>query len=76
MTPNTVAQFGLPPLRIDLMTSIPGVPFADAWEDRVEDSMLGVPVAFIGRDALIRNKRASGRAQDMRDVRALEGHGF
>ena len=70
---NTVAQFGVPPYRIDIMTTISGVTFDDAWRDRIEDSMLGVRVPFIGRDAFIRNKRASGRKKDLGDIEALEG---
>ena len=65
-------QFGLPPWRIDIMTSISGVSFAEAWNGRMNDAMLGVPVAFIGRDEFIRNKRASGRNKDLGDIDALE----
>lgn len=70
---DTILQFGLPPWRIDIMTSISGVSFAEAWEGRLNDTMLGVPVAFIGRDALIRNKRATGRKKDLGDIDALQG---
>jgi hypothetical protein len=69
---DTIVQLGLPPWRIDIMTSISGVSFAEAWEGRMNDAMLGVQVAFIGRDAFLRNKRASGRAKDLGDVAALE----
>ena len=71
-TADRVVQFGLPPWRIDIMTSISGVSFADAWDGRMNDAMLGVQVAFIGRDAFIRNKRASGRTRDFGDIAALE----
>lgn len=69
--PEQVLQLGLPPYRIDLMTSISGVDFRDAWEGRLVGTLFGVPVAFIGRDALLRNKRASGRPKDLEDVRSL-----
>lgn len=72
-TVDRVIQFGLPPWRIDIMTSISGVSFAEAWNGRMNDDMLGVQVAFIGRDAFIRNKRASGRNKDLGDIDALEG---
>ena len=72
-TVDQVIQFGLPPWRIDIMTSISGVSFAEAWNGRMNDDMLGVQVAFIGRDAFIRNKRASGRNKDLGDIDALEG---
>ena len=72
-TVDRVIQFGLPPWRIDIMTSISGVSFAEAWNGRMNDDMLGVQVAFIGRDEFIRNKRASGRNKDLGDIDALEG---
>jgi hypothetical protein len=70
---DRVVQFGVPPWRIDIMTGISGVSFLDAWDGRMTDAMLGVPVAFIGRDAFVRNKRASGRSKDLDDIRAIGG---
>jgi hypothetical protein len=70
-TPDRVVQLGLPPFRIDLMTSISGVGFDEAWEGRLAGVLFGVPVAFLGRDAFVRNKRASGRPKDLADIRAL-----
>jgi hypothetical protein len=72
-TEGFVYQIGLPPRRIDLMTSISGVTFADAWASRVEIEIAELRVAFIGREALIRNKRATGRDKDLVDLRTLEG---
>lgn len=71
--PDQVIQIGLPPFRIDLMTSISGVQFADAWAGRLEGTLFDVQVAFIGREDFLRNKRASGRPKDLEDLRALEG---
>jgi hypothetical protein len=71
--PDIVAQFGLPPYRIDVMTSISGVTFAECWDDRLQDELAGVRVGFIGRDAFIRNKRASGRKRDLQDIEYLGG---
>ena len=70
---DQVVQLGLPPYRIDVMTSISGVAFADAWAERVKGTLFGVPVAFLGRDTFIKNKRASGRPRDLLDIEALEG---
>ncbi len=64
-------QLGLPPYRIDLMTGISGIQFTDAWDDRLAGTLLDVPVQFIGREAFIRNKRASGRPKDLDDLRSL-----
>ena len=69
--PDTVAQFGVPPWRIDILTGISGVSFDEAWEERVEDLFDGVRVPFIGRAAFIRNKRASGRTKDLADIESL-----
>ena len=71
-TPDRMATLGQPPLRIDVMTSITGVTFAEAWRTRKPGKMGAHRVAFLGRDALIRNKRASGRPKDLLDVALLE----
>ena len=68
---DQVVQLGLPPYRLDLLTSISGVGFGDAWEGRLTGTLFDVPVAFLGRDAFIRNKRASGRPKDLEDIRSL-----
>lgn len=68
---NQVIQLGLPPYRIDLMTSISGVGFGDAWDGRLAGTLFEVPVAFIGREAFLRNKRISGRPKDLEDIRSL-----
>jgi hypothetical protein len=70
--PDRMATLGSPPLRIDIMTSITGVPFADAWRSRTSGKMGAHRVYFLGREALIRNKRASGRAKDLLDIALLE----
>jgi hypothetical protein len=71
-TVDTVVQLGLPPNRIDVLTSITGIPeFSEAWDTRVEHELRGRPIPFLGRDALLRNKRASGRRKDLADVEAL-----
>ena len=69
--PDTVAQFGLPPWRIDILTGISGVTFDEAWHERVEDNFDDVRVPFIGRATFIRNKRASGRTKDLADIESL-----
>jgi hypothetical protein len=70
---DQVVQLGLPPYRIDILTSISGVSFSEAWEEHVEGTLYGVAVPFIGREAFIRNKRASGRPKDLEDIRLLGG---
>ena len=68
---NTVVQLGYPPNRIDLLTSISGVDFEEAWSGRVSGELDGLPVFFLGWDALLKNKRASGRDKDLVDVSKL-----
>jgi hypothetical protein len=69
--PDRVIQLGVPPNRIDLLTSITGVSFEEAWAGRERVVVAETPVNFIGRDALILNKRLTGRTQDKADLEAL-----
>jgi hypothetical protein len=71
-TENTVFQIGVPPHRIDLMTSIDSVKFDVAWERRVETQVDGVSFFVLGRADLLQNKRATGRPKDLGDVAWLE----
>jgi hypothetical protein len=71
-SPGVVFQIGLPPSRIDLLTAISGVEFDEAWEQRLQVSVAGLSVPTIGREHLIRNKRAAGRPRDLADVAELE----
>jgi len=70
--PGMVIQLGLPPRRIDLLTEISGVGFAEAWEARVTHEVDGLPLPFLNRETLLRNKRASGRPKDLLDAETLE----
>ena len=69
--PDVVIQLGRPPGRVDLLTSISGVSWEDAFTNRVPANYGGVPVAFLGRSQFILNKRATGRAKDLADLEAL-----
>ena len=71
--PNVVAQFGLPPNRIDILTGISGLTFEAAWPNRVEGELEGVTVPVLGLDDLVANKRASGRDKDRADLKGLQG---
>lgn len=65
---ETVFQIGVAPIRIDLLTSISGVTFDEAWPARVEVERNGIMIPFIGVEAFLRNKDASGRDQDRLDA--------
>ena len=71
--PDVVAQFGLAPNRIDMLTGVSGLTFAAAWARRVEAQVEGVAAPVLGRDDLVENKKASGRVKDLADLRGLEG---
>jgi hypothetical protein len=68
---DRVIQLGEPPVRIDLITSITGVSWEEAFSSRVPGTYGDVPVYFLGRGPFIRNKRAIGRAKDLADIEAL-----
>ena len=70
--PDRMIQLGRPPNRIDLLTGISGLSFDEAWASRVSAQLDGLDVFVIGREALIKNKRATGRTQDLADVEKLE----
>jgi hypothetical protein len=72
LTPDQIIQLGYPPNRIDLLTTIPGVEFQDCFATKIQIVIDGVVVNFIDAENLKRNKRASGRAQDLADIENLE----
>lgn len=69
--PDFVLQLGVAPIRIDVITSITGVEFDEAWSSRLQTVFGGEPVGVLSREHLIRNKSATGRPQDIADVEAL-----
>ena len=69
---GTVYQVGVAPQRIDILTMIDGVEFDEAWAGRTAIRIGDLNVPVIGRNALLQNKRASGRPQDLADVAHLE----
>jgi hypothetical protein len=71
LVPGMVVQLGLPPRRIDILTSITGVEFEDAWARREIHRIEETDVPFIGRADFILNKRATGRLRDLADIEAL-----
>lgn len=71
-TPGLVFQVGVAPRRIDIMTSVDGVEFDDAWKHRLEIEVAGLRIPVICRDHLLKNKKATGRPQDLADLARLE----
>lgn len=78
---GTTFQIGQPPTRIDILQQIDGINFDAAWQNRIEGSIDGeIKIAIISKQDLIRNKLATGREQDILDVKTLrntrkDGHG-
>ena len=70
--PGTIFQIGLPPLRIDVITSIDGVEFDEAWQNRLEVQLEGIAAMVIGREQLLKNKKSTGRPKDVSDAMLLE----
>ena len=70
--PEQMIQLGRAPSRIVLLTSITGVHTDEAFATKVYATMDGIPVFILGKDALIRNKRAVDRPQDLADLESLE----
>ncbi len=70
--PGTIFQIGVPPNRIDIVTAIDGVSFAEAWRDHTQTRYGDEVVPVIGRRHRIQNKRAAGRPQDLLDLEILE----
>jgi len=70
-TPNSVIQLGVPPVRIDIITSLTGVTWKEADQGKVEGLYGNIPVPFLGKKQFIANKRAIGRTKDLSDIEAL-----
>ncbi|MHB0968150.1 MAG: nucleotidyltransferase [Thermoanaerobaculia bacterium] len=71
-TPGVVYQIGRAPDRVDLLTSISGVVFDEAWPARTEAVVDGRTIPVLGRVHLIATKRAVGRLRDLADIEDLE----
>jgi hypothetical protein len=71
-TYDGMLQIGLPPRRIDILNKADGITFDEAIAEGASFTLEGRTIPVIGRNALIKNKRAAGRLQDLADVAALE----
>ena len=70
--PDKIVQLGVPPNRIDILTSASGVDFEEVWKQAISAELDGLLVRFPDLGSLLKNKRASGRAKDLADVDELE----
>ena len=69
--PDSVVQLGVPPVRIDIITSLTGLTWEEADKGKQRGLYGNVPVFFLGREQYIINKRATGRKKDLADLEAL-----
>jgi hypothetical protein len=69
---DTVFQIGLPPARIDILSGITGVSFADAWNRRVTVQLAEGEIAVLSKADFIANKKAVGRPKDLADMALLD----
>ena len=72
LVPDQIVQLGYPPNRIDVLTTLPGVEFERCYTSRVQVEIDGVTVNFIDLENLKKNKKATGRTQDLADLENLE----
>jgi hypothetical protein len=71
LEPRRIVRMGVPPLRLEILTSISGVDFDDCYTRRTQAELDGIPVAVIHLDDLKRNKLATGRLKDRLDLEQL-----
>ena len=71
LTKNQIVQIGVPPMRIELLTTISGVSFDHCYSERIIDVIDDVEVHIINREHLRQNKQASGRYKDLDDLQHL-----
>jgi hypothetical protein len=69
--PEVLYQIGLPPSRIDIMTSVTGLEFDTAWPNRIMATFGDVDVPVLGLDDMRTAKRAAGRLKDLADLEEL-----
>lgn len=73
MLEKSIIRMGVPPFKIEVITHIDGVKFDECYPRRSKFEIDGCPVSVIGRDDLLKNKKASGRPKDINDLIELQG---
>lgn len=74
-TTGTQLSLGVAPSRIDLLTTIPGLEFSAAWDNRVISTEVDFPIYYLGKSDLIISKQTAGRLQDLADIDELRRAG-
>ena len=68
---DKIIRMGVPPLRIELITSASGVEFEECYNTMIADELDGIPVNIISLEHLKKNKKAAGRHKDLADIENL-----
>ncbi len=71
MQERKIARMGVPPLRIEVLTTISGVDFSDCYARKYEANLDGLAVPVLGLEDLCKNKAAAGRDKDRLDISEL-----
>lgn len=69
--PQKVVQLGVPPVRIDIIASLTGVSWEEAWSGKINGLYGDIPVHYLGRLQFLSNKKAIGRKKDLADLESL-----
>lgn len=69
--PEQVIQLGVAPVRVDFLSSLTGVSWQEAFEGKTEGFLGGVPVFYVGKETIRKNKKALGRKKDIADLESL-----
>ncbi|MBI4707714.1 MAG: hypothetical protein HY761_07305 [Candidatus Omnitrophica bacterium] len=73
MVSGNVVQLGVAPVRVDIVTSLTGLSWEEAYVNRVAGTYGDIEVYYIGKEQFIQNKRAIGRKKDIADIEAIGG---
>lgn len=70
--PGQVVQLGVSPVRIDFLTTLTGVDWQEAYAGKIKGVLAGIPVFYLGKDAMLKNKKSLGRKKDLADIESLD----
>lgn len=68
---DQVVQLGVAPVRVDILTTLTGISWHEAFTDKEQGMLGGIPVYFLGKHTILKNKRLLGRKKDLADLEAL-----
>lgn len=72
LAPDMIVQIGIAPCRIEIITAIDGVEFAEAWHKKIPTTLGDLQVNVLSKQDLLKNKLATGRDKDQGDIAWLK----